>query len=44
MTAYVQETMDLEALEQDSIEAEAEAASKQFEDEPKSLRPKLFNN
>jgi hypothetical protein len=33
MTAYVQETMDLEALEQDSIKHEAEAASKQFEDE-----------
>jgi DNA modification methylase len=33
MTAYVQDAMDLDALEQDSIEAEAEAASKQFEDE-----------
>ena len=33
MAAYVQETMDLDALEQESLKAEAEVAEKQFGDE-----------
>jgi site-specific DNA-methyltransferase (adenine-specific) len=33
MVGYVQEKLDLDALEQESIKNEAEAASKQFEDE-----------
>ena len=33
MTSYVQEAMDLDALEQESVKAEAEVASKQYEDE-----------
>ena len=33
MVGYVQEKLDLDALEQESVKAEAEVASKQYEDE-----------
>ena len=39
MIGYAKRTMDLDALEQESIKAEAEAASKQFEDEPEVTEP-----
>lgn len=39
MVGYVQEKLDLDALEQASINDEAEAASKQFEDEAEVAEP-----
>jgi len=39
MIGYAEKVMDLDALEQESVKAEAEAASKQFEDETEVAEP-----